>query len=51
VVVDQEFAGAVKTMFEEDFSKSRRMEAGEFDEKNYLFRVAARVARLASPVL
>ena len=51
VVVEPAFAGAVKAMFEEDFSKSRRMEAGEFDDKNYLFRVAARLARLASPVL
>ena len=51
VVVEQEFAAAVQAMFEEDFSKSRRMEAGEFDDKNYFFRVAARVARLASPIL
>ena len=51
IVVEQEFAEAVKAMFEEDFRRSRRMEAGEFENKNYLFRVAARVARLASPVL
>jgi cardiolipin synthase len=51
VVVEQEFAEAVKAMFEEDFGNSRRMQTGEFDNKNYLFRVAARLARLASPVL
>ena len=51
VVVEQDFAAAVMAMFEEDFSKSRRMEAGEFDDKNYFFKVAARLARLASPVL
>jgi cardiolipin synthase len=51
VVVEPQFAEAVRAMFEDDFSKSRRMEAGEFDARNYLFRVAARLARLASPVL
>jgi len=51
VVVEQEFAEAVNVMFENDFENSRRMEAGEFDDKNYLFKVAARLARLASPVL
>lgn len=51
VVVEQAFAAAVEAMFEGDFARSRRMEAGEFDNKNYLFRVAARLARLASPIL
>lgn len=51
VVADTDFARAVEAMFEEDFSRSRRMEVGEFDDKNYLFRVAARLARLASPIL
>jgi cardiolipin synthase len=51
VVVEQEFARAVEAMFEKDFGRSRRMEASEFDDKNYLFRVAARLARLASPIL
>ena len=51
VIIEQEFAQAVQTMFENDFANSRRMRTGEFDEKNYFFRVAARLARLASPVL
>ena len=51
VVVEQAFAAAVEAMFEGEFSRSRRMEAGEFDNKNYLFRVAARLVRLASPIL
>lgn len=51
IVADTDFARAVEAMFEDDFGRSRRMEAGEFDDKNYLFRVAARLARLASPIL
>jgi cardiolipin synthase len=51
LVADQEFAQAVETMFEDDFANSRRMEPGEYEKKNYLFRVATRIARLASPVL
>ena len=51
VVAEQEFAKAVEAMFEEDFKHSRRMEQGEYENKNYLFRVATRIARLASPVL
>ena len=51
MVADQKFAQAVEAMFEEDFRNSRRMKSGEYENKNYLFRVATRVARLASPVL
>ncbi len=51
VVAEVEFAGAVKTMFEEDFARSRLMEQGEYERKNYLFKVATRIARLASPIL
>ena len=51
VVAEQGFAQAVESMFEEDFENSRRMVQGEYENKNYLFRVAARIARLASPVL
>jgi cardiolipin synthase len=51
LVAEQDFAQAVKAMFEEDFDNSRRMEQGEYENKNYFFRVATRIARLASPVL
>ena len=51
VVADAEFARAVKAMFEEDFARSRLMEQGEYESRNYLFKVATRIARLASPVL
>lgn len=51
VVADADFAQEVEAMFVEDFERSRRMEPGEYDSKSYLFRVATRIARLASPVL
>ncbi len=51
LVADQNFSQAVEVMFEEDFENSRRMEPGEYENKNYVFRVATRLARLASPVL
>ena len=51
VVAEVEFARAVEAMFEEDFARSRLMEQGEYDSRNYLFKVATRIARLASPIL
>lgn len=51
VVAEPQFAQSVEAMFEADFERSRRMEQGEYENKNYLFRVATRIARLASPVL
>ena len=51
LVAEQEFAQAVEAMFEADFEHSRRMEQGDHESKNYLFKVATRIARLASPVL
>jgi len=51
VVVDQEFARSVEAMFEDDFEDSRRMQPGDYDDRNYLFRVVTRLARLASPIL
>jgi cardiolipin synthase len=51
VVADAKFARAVEAMFEEDFARSRLMEQGEYESRNYLFKVATRIARLASPIL
>jgi cardiolipin synthase len=50
VVVDAEFAAEIEDMFEADFSKSRLMQAGEFDSKPWWFRLAVRTARLTAPV-
>jgi hypothetical protein len=38
-------------MFEADFARSRKMHAGEYDEKPAWFRLAVRLSRLAAPVL
>ena len=50
VVLDTAFASQVEEMFEEDFSNSRRMQPGEYDEKPFLFRLGVRLARLTAPV-
>ena len=51
VVANAEFAKDVERMFKDDFAGSRLMQPGEFDAKPYWFKVAVRLARLASPVL
>jgi len=51
VVLDAEFAANVERMFQDDFSASRLMEADEYDNKPYWFKLAVRTARLAAPVL
>ena len=50
VIADQEFAAQVEQMFVEDFSKSREMKKGAFDNRNAAFKLAVRLARLTSPV-
>jgi len=51
VVIEPEFAKDVEQMFEDDFANSRLMQAGEYENKPYLFKVAVRIARLTAPVL
>ena len=51
IIADPVFAGAVESMFEQDFAASRLMEANEYDDKPIWFKVAVRTARLAAPVL
>ncbi len=50
VVVDGDFASAVESMLETDFSKSRLMTSGEYDAKPWWFRFAVKLARLTAPV-
>ncbi len=50
VVHDSAFAADVERMFEEDFSRSRKMKPGEYDEKSFLFRLGVKLARLSAPV-
>jgi cardiolipin synthase A/B len=49
-VHDEEFATDVETMFLENFADSRLSSAEELEEKNFLFRLLVRVARLMAPV-
>lgn len=51
LVVDESFAKDVAGMLEQDLANSRKMHPGEFGEKPWWFRLGARVARLAAPIL
>ncbi|MGB5294881.1 MAG: cardiolipin synthase [Thermoanaerobaculia bacterium] len=51
LAVDLPFAREVAAMLEEDFSQSRKMQPGEFRERPFWFRFAARAARLTAPIL
>ncbi len=51
VIGDTILVGDVEQMFERDFALSRRVEAGEYDERSFWFRLGVRLARLASPLL
>lgn len=48
---DQDFAGEVETMFEEDFSRSRQATMADFEQRSFFFRLAARSSSLLSPIL
>ncbi len=51
VVWDRAFAAAVAEMLEEDFARSRRVAAGELDERSFWFRFGVSLSRLLAPVL
>jgi len=51
LTLDPEFAGEVADMLEEDFAQSRKMQPGEFRDKPFWFRFAARATRLTAPIL
>ena len=51
LVYDKTFCDEVAAMLERDFANSRRMEVGEGENKPLPFRLAAKLARLAAPVL
>lgn len=50
-VADQDFARAVESMLEVDFSKSRLMERDEYSQKSFWFKLAVRSSRLTAPIL
>jgi len=49
-IADHDFAAEVEAMLENDFSRSRLMEPGEYDAKPWWFRFGVRLARLTAPV-
>ena len=51
VVVDRAFATEVAAMLENDFARCRRAPATEYTGRPVWFRLAVRLARLASPIL
>jgi cardiolipin synthase len=50
VISDPEFAEKIEAMFEADFEKSKRVDAGEYDRRPWWFRFAVRLARLTAPI-
>lgn len=51
IVVEQEFAASVESMFENDFEDSRLMKKNEYEEKSFWFKLAVRISRLTAPLL
>jgi cardiolipin synthase len=51
LVADERFAQQVQAMLKDDLACSEPVDIRHFDDKPFRFRVAARIARLASPLL
>jgi len=51
LIADNEFTKDVEKMLMEDLKNSEEVQCAHFDNKPFWFRVAARVTRLASPLL
>jgi cardiolipin synthase len=51
LVADDRFAKRVEAMLKADLAQSEAVDRAHFDDKPLRFRVAARIARLASPLL
>ncbi len=49
-IADSAFVDEVERMLEADFTRARRMEPGELDQKSFWFKLGVRVARLTSPI-
>lgn len=48
---DPTFISSVRQMLEKDFADSRKIEHDELDDRSFFFKIAARAARLMSPIL
>jgi cardiolipin synthase len=51
LVIEPEFVSQVERMFEDDFTRSRPVEEGEYSDRSLWFRFSVRLARLTSPLL
>ena len=51
VVMNRDFAQEVEAMLIEDFANSRKVIAGELDEKSLWFRFGVNLSRLLAPIL
>ena len=51
IVMDRQFASEVELMFEEDFTRSRKMELEDIWQLSFWHRLASRAAYLFAPVL
>jgi cardiolipin synthase len=51
ILADREFASDVERMLKTDFADCREYDQSEYDNRPLWFKLAVRVARLASPVL
>lgn len=51
IIVDEEFAAEMETMFEQDFQHSEPIDPNSLYDKSIWWRIGVRLSRLASPVL
>ena len=49
-IVDDEFAGRVQKMLENDFAGARLITTAELASRGWWFRLSSRIARLMAPV-
>jgi cardiolipin synthase A/B len=51
LTVSRDLANEVEAMFENDFLASKLIEHNELEQRNFFFRLGAKIARLLSPIL
>ena len=51
VVWDRDFAREIERMLDDDFAQSRRVAAGELDDRSFWFRFGVSLSRLLGPIL
>ncbi|HFB54274.1 MAG TPA: cardiolipin synthase [Sulfurimonas autotrophica] len=51
LITDKEFAHTIQNMFEKDFLLSKEISSAEITQRPFIFKLAARLARLTAPLL